>query len=252
MVSPGHVLTDFDSWTMVSPGHVLRVIDSLRMDSDSCWPNPCPDGTKCALSKSNGDFCLSYDCPSVTLHSCGFENENDTSCIFKNSLQDDFDWTRHFGGTPSSNTGPTKAASGSYYMYTEVSNVQNGDRAVLTTQTASLTASSFCLSFQYHMKGAPGTLKVFAGDKNSSLTSIWEKSGVQPYPEQWKYVNIQIPQFNNPVVYECGVYRLLFSFNGEELPPEVRSIENCIAIIMTTDGSVNKGGFSANFYKITS
>ncbi|CAG2245951.1 unnamed protein product [Mytilus edulis] len=44
--SPGHVYTDLDSWTM---------------DSDSCWPNPCPDGTKCALSRSNGYVCLLYD-----------------------------------------------------------------------------------------------------------------------------------------------------------------------------------------------
>lgn len=50
------------------------------------------------------------------------------------------------------------------------------------------------------MKGLPGTLKVFAGDKTSSLTSIWEKSGVQPNPDQWKNVTIEIPQFNNPVV----------------------------------------------------
>ncbi|CAG2202695.1 unnamed protein product [Mytilus edulis] len=55
-------------------------------------------------------------------------------------------------------------------------------------------------------------------------------------------------------VYECDVdsNRLLGSFTGEELPPEVRSIGNCIAIIMTTDGSVYKAGFSANIYKITS
>ncbi|VDI70915.1 echinoderm microtubule-associated protein-like 1/2 [Mytilus galloprovincialis] len=104
------------------------------------------------------------------------------------------------GGTPSSNTGPTKAAEGSYYMYTKVSNIASGSRAVLTTESASLTASSFCLSFQYHMKGLPGTLKVFAGDKTSSLTSIWEKSGVQPNPDQWKNVTIEIPQFNNPVI----------------------------------------------------
>ncbi|XP_063406273.1 protein jagged-1-like [Mytilus trossulus] len=44
--SPGHVYTDLDSWTM---------------DSDSCSPNPCPDGTKCALSRSNGYVCLLYD-----------------------------------------------------------------------------------------------------------------------------------------------------------------------------------------------
>ncbi|CAG2202696.1 unnamed protein product [Mytilus edulis] len=44
--SPEHVYTDLDSWTM---------------DSDSCWPNPCPDGTKCALYKSNGYVCLLYD-----------------------------------------------------------------------------------------------------------------------------------------------------------------------------------------------
>ncbi|CAG2202694.1 unnamed protein product [Mytilus edulis] len=98
-------------------------------------------------------------------------------------------WT--MGGTPSSNTGPTKAAEGSYYMYTEMSGKAIGSRAVLTTESASLTVS---------YEGPAGYIKVFAGDKTSSLTSIWEKSGVQPNPDQWKNVTIEIPQFNNPVI----------------------------------------------------
>ena len=45
-----------------------------------------------------------------------------------------------------------------------------------------------------------GTLEVFAGDRTSNLTSVWEKLGEQPNPEQWKTATMNIPQYSDPVV----------------------------------------------------
>lgn len=51
------------------------------------------------------------------------------------------------------------------------------------------------------MKGRGiGTLEVFYGDKTSSLTSIWNKTGEQPDPDQWKTSTLELPQLTNPVV----------------------------------------------------
>ena len=45
-----------------------------------------------------------------------------------------------------------------------------------------------------------GTLEVFAGDRNSTLTSVWEKIGEETNPEQWKTATMYIPQYSDPVV----------------------------------------------------
>ncbi|XP_063406649.1 MAM domain-containing glycosylphosphatidylinositol anchor protein 1-like [Mytilus trossulus] len=129
-------------------------------------------------------------------HSCGFETTE--QCFFRQSSLNDFDWTRRSTGTPSMGTGPESAAEGTYYMYIEASVKSPGTRAVLTTEATDLQACPWCLTFQYHMKGATtGTLEVSAGDKTSSLTSIWTKTGEQPNPESWKTATIDIPLYNN-------------------------------------------------------
>ncbi|XP_052085410.1 MAM and LDL-receptor class A domain-containing protein 2-like isoform X5 [Mytilus californianus] len=150
-------------------------IDDIQLKSGSC-----------------DDLSVSFRC----------EFETDAPCIFKDSSQEDFDWTRHSLTTPSSGTGPEKAAVGTYYIYTEVSSPRViGDKAVLTTEATNLQVTSWCLSFQYHMKGSGvGTLEIFAGDKTASLTSIWKKTGEQPDSDQWKTATFDIPQFTNPVI----------------------------------------------------
>jgi len=68
---------------------------------------------------------------------------------------DDLDWTRNSNGTPSSNTGPSSAYEGTWYMYIEASNPN------YPTKTAGLISPCFNLSgmataslnFQYHMYG---------------------------------------------------------------------------------------------------
>ncbi|XP_076084499.1 MAM and LDL-receptor class A domain-containing protein 1-like isoform X1 [Mytilus galloprovincialis] len=136
---------------------------------------------------------------------CDFET--DAPCIFKESSQDEFDWTRHSLTTPSTDTGPEKAATGIYYIYTEASYPRTfGDKAVLTTEATTLQDTSWCLCFNYHMKGSDiGILEVFAGDKTSSLTSIWQKTGEQSDPALWKSATIDVQQYSNPVITIEGI-----------------------------------------------
>ncbi|XP_076084855.1 MAM and LDL-receptor class A domain-containing protein 1-like isoform X1 [Mytilus galloprovincialis] len=193
-------------------------LDSVKLSvgecpsQSACTSNPCNNGGSCNADGStagyncycmtgwSGDNCNVRDLSGNKSFSCGFET--DAPCIFKNSSQDDFDWSWNSLTTPSKYTGPERAAVGTYYLYTEVSSPRVlGDKAVLTTEATNLQSGGWCLSFQYHMKGRGiGTLEVFYGDKTSSLTSIWNKTGEQPDPDQWKTSTLELPQLTNPVI----------------------------------------------------
>lgn len=96
---------------------------------------------------------------------------------------DDFDWTRKTGATASNNTGPTSAAGGSYYLYTEASNPNNPSKTtILNGPCFDLgAATSSTLTFKYHMYGAAnmGDLKLQASTTDGTWTDIWSKTGNQ-------------------------------------------------------------------------
>ena len=84
-------------------------------------------------------------------------------------------WTRGTS-TPSSGTGPTKAASGQYFYFLETSSGTNGDISYLTSPKL---VSGTNMSFYYHMHGATmGALEVEALVGNSWRT-VWTKTGQQ-------------------------------------------------------------------------
>jgi Zn-dependent metalloprotease len=97
---------------------------------------------------------------------------------------DDFNWTTLSGATPSSNTGPTSADAGSYYIYMESSSPNySTKRAILNSPCFDLSAATQAtFEFKYHMYGtsAMGSLALELSDNNgASWTSIWNKSGNQ-------------------------------------------------------------------------
>ena len=95
---------------------------------------------------------------------------------------DDFNWTRRSGGTPSSNTGPSGADDGTFYMYMETSSPNYPTRtAILESPCFDLSGiSNPEFSFRYHMLGnAVGTLNLQASTDGSSWTTIWSQSGTQ-------------------------------------------------------------------------
>ena len=61
------------------------------------------------------------DRQSMSLWSCSFESSQESLCGMSQSTDDDFDWTRQTGATPSSETGPSKAADGDFYIFIEAS-----------------------------------------------------------------------------------------------------------------------------------
>ncbi|XP_070536976.1 tyrosine-protein kinase receptor-like [Ptychodera flava] len=122
---------------------------------------------------------------------CDFEDENMCGW-FNEATDDDFDWKRHFGRTPTKNTGPSRdhtlGTDQGHYMYIEVSNpVQNGDKAnfrspVFPSPPADNWMSgdryeSCKLRFHYHIYGTLlGLLRVFAVQNDTAETTsrLWQ------------------------------------------------------------------------------
>ncbi|XP_076084658.1 MAM domain-containing glycosylphosphatidylinositol anchor protein 2-like [Mytilus galloprovincialis] len=190
-----------------------RLTDKCLAANGRCGRNPgtCADTFDSGWTQQ-GICCNGGPCCQIIGYSCGFETEG-APCIFFESDQDDFDWTRHSLETFSSDTGPLSAAEGDYYIYIESSLPRrNGHQAILTTEDVSFPVSSWCLNFQYNMRGGSiGDLEVFAGEKLSTLTSLWKRTGEQPDPLLWKNASITIPEYINTVITIEGVTSTGFS-----------------------------------------
>lgn len=114
-------------------------------------------------------------------YSEGFEN---TLGAWTQDAADDFDWAVDANGTPSSNTGPSSAAQGAYYVYVEASSPNNTNKkTILNSPCFNLTsANNATFTFKYHMYGATtmGAIKLEISTNNGSTwTEIWSKSGNQ-------------------------------------------------------------------------
>ena len=124
----------------------------------------------------------------------GFENGTG---LWTQGEGDDFDWTRRSGGTPSTQTGPSGAAEGSFYMYVEASNPNNPSKTtIFNSPCIDLSNQSSALfSFQYHMYGTTiGTLSLQASSNNGgSWNEIWSLSGNQG--NQWFGNSVDISSF---------------------------------------------------------
>lgn len=134
--------------------------------------------------------------PSVISFENGWEG-------FSQSSDDDFDWIRHTGSTPSTGTGPTSGNNGSgYYIYTEASSPNNPNLSakVLSPCYNLADLSSPKLEFAYHMLGdAVGTLTVKISDDNgANWTSIWNKSGTQG--SSWSTAEIDLSSYTGSTV----------------------------------------------------
>jgi len=127
---------------------------------------------------------------------CTFESMGSTECsIWSNAQGDQFDWSRA-SSTPSSGTGPSKANSGTHFMYIETSAPRSpNDKAIFRSTPVQLSNGGF-LAFNYHMYGsAIGELKVeVAQAGSSSFTTVWSKNGAQG--NQWIYEKVSLSQFD--------------------------------------------------------
>jgi len=110
---------------------------------------------------------------------------------------DDFNWTRRSGGTPSSNTGPSSAQEGTYYIYVESSSPNYSNKTAIIEgpcfDLSGETSASF--SFRYHMYGASamGGLELQASTDGSSWSNVWSASGNQG--NSWLSANVDLTSY---------------------------------------------------------
>ncbi|GJM31063.1 MAG: hypothetical protein DHS20C18_00640 [Saprospiraceae bacterium] len=114
------------------------------------------------------------------------------------ATSDDFDWTRRTGSTPSSNTGPAAAASGSYYMFVEASSPNYPSKTtIFNSPCFDLSgAANSGLTFKYHMYGATtmGDLSLQARSNGGSWTTVWSRSNNQG--NSWETGTVDLNTYN--------------------------------------------------------
>ncbi len=119
---------------------------------------------------------------------------------------DDGDWHRTNTNTPSSNTGPTSAVEGSYFLFLEASTnnspgqIGNNATALLESPCIDLSSeSSATFSFQNHMYGSNvGTLTLEATSDDQNWNTLWTLSGNQG--NQWNVVDIDLTSYTGAVL----------------------------------------------------
>ena len=113
-------------------------------------------------------------------YSEGFEN----GLGWSQATDDDLNWVWQTGSTPSSNTGPAGAFTGSRYAYIEASspNYPNREGSLLSPCLDLTMAGNPRLRFAYHMWGAAmGTLRLEASTDGGQTwgSPLWTRSGNQ-------------------------------------------------------------------------
>ena len=114
---------------------------------------------------------------------------------------DDGNWVRGSGSTPSSGTGPSSGAEGSFYMFLEASTnnspgqIGNNATAILESDCFDLSsATSATFSFQNHMNGNNiGSLTIQVSADDQTWSNIWALSGSQG--NQWNTVDINLDTY---------------------------------------------------------
>ena len=176
---------------------------------------------------------------SVFPYSEGFEN---TLGAWTQSTADDTNWTVDANGTPSSNTGPSSAAQGSYYIFVEASSPNYPNkRAILNSPCFDLSAESAAtFNFQYHMYGSNnfGTIALEASTNNgTSWASIWNESGNKG--NSWQSASVDL------AAYVGGTVQLRFNRNVGTTWQADLAIDN---ISLTTGGGT---GGNCNIGNVT-
>ncbi len=127
----------------------------------------------------------------------GYEN---TLGDWTQSSADDIDWTVDANGTPSSNTGPSSATQGTYYIFVEASGNGTGypnKQAIVNSPCYDLSAeTSANFNFKYHMYGAAdmGSIALEASNDNGATwASIWSQTGNQG--NSWLSVTVDLASY---------------------------------------------------------
>ncbi|XP_048883554.1 zonadhesin-like [Brienomyrus brachyistius] len=118
----------------------------------------------------------------AVLTSCDFNNNNVPFCQFRQDVDDDSDWTRHRGPTPTNGTGPEGdyPSGDGYYIYHECDNVASRQKARLISPAIHSSLPQICVQFWYYMYGSDhlNHLAVLVRDSGTE-EKVWEKVGFQ-------------------------------------------------------------------------
>ncbi|MFC4633328.1 M14 family zinc carboxypeptidase [Dokdonia ponticola] len=180
----------------------------------------------------------------------GFESGLDN---WTQNTDDDINWTIDANGTPSNGTGPSTAAEGQNYIYTESSGNTIGfpnKRAILTSPCIDLNGSlDAYLSFQYHMYGTSnnlGTLAVEVSLTNGgSWLTIWSQTGNQG--DQWFTKNLSLlPYVGRPILLRFNSITGT-DFRSDIALDDIQIIQGSIPPVASCTGEIINYPYSASF-----
>ncbi|CAH1798060.1 unnamed protein product [Owenia fusiformis] len=163
-----------------------------------------------------------YTSAQITSTSCGFEGLAKGSTSVCNSwtqdTNDDADWTVGEGSTPSGNTGPSGARSGSKYGYFEATDVKEPNRRTrIISPTLLGTGYTYNVSYGYHMFGSHiGRVRVYTrqGGSLSEVAAAGRQGQQQTSSDApWGLQTVTLPLIN-------GNFEVVFEIeNGINLEP---------------------------------
>lgn len=118
--------------------------------------------------------------------------------VWEQSADDDFDWTRNSGSTPTGSTGPSAASSGSWYLYIEPNDIYNGHNKVAHIDAIfdMSTVSAPKLSFDFHMFGVNvDYLAVDVHDGTAWTTDVWKLTQAEHNVDAWANTEIDLSSY---------------------------------------------------------
>lgn len=155
---------------------------------------------------------------------------------------DDFDWTRHSGSTPSAGTGPSSASNGSYYLYIEATgNHDPGKTAIIESDTFDFsTVQMPVFSFDYHMWGQGiGVLRLMAFD-GYNWQEVW--NNFENLGNQWNNAKICLNDYAYTPIVKFKFIATTFFSDSSDIAIDNIKISN-LNISSVTHSDVSCGGY---------
>ena len=195
--------TGTTNWTTVNASTNTTNLSGLEADSsyEVQVRSICPDNSTSSFSSSHTftTATTASSCPNAVTAYPYTESFENTIGAWTQNTDDDFNWTTRSGSTPSSNTGPSSANSGSYYLYMESSSPNySNKKAIITSPCFDLTAvTDPSLNFKYHMYGSSnmGNLVLEASTDGTTWTTVWSKTGNQG--NSWQTATVDLSTYSS-------------------------------------------------------
>lgn len=163
---------------------------------NSMYPIPCGDTgtTTCQSTVSTFPYSESFE-----------SGSNSWSPITANTSSCTGDWARNTNGTISSGTGPSGAAHGTHYLYTEASSPCENTTMTVESPCFDLSGlNSPTLTFDYHIYGADmGNLYLeVSTNQGSSWSTIWSQIGQQQTSntDSWANADVALSSYTSQTV----------------------------------------------------